>query len=113
MEEKDLVYLKSLRIVNGFVRIQSNELENLSFLSNLEIIRANSELILNKYSLLIISTKLKTLGLNKLKSVERGSIRFQTERLCLHDTINWTLIANRNDSFKIQVENSKENCSKL
>ena len=45
LEANDLKALNSLRIVNGFVRIQSNNIQNLSFLSNLEIIRGNIELM--------------------------------------------------------------------
>jgi hypothetical protein len=45
LEETDLKALNSLRIINGFVRIQWSKLHDLSFLSNLEIIRANIDLV--------------------------------------------------------------------
>ncbi len=41
INEKDLEVLSSLKIINGFVRIQSYEFQDLSFLRNLEVIRAN------------------------------------------------------------------------
>ncbi len=40
LNETDLQILKSLKIINGFVRIQSDKLTSLNFLKNLEIIRA-------------------------------------------------------------------------
>lgn len=42
LTETDLEVMSSIRIINGFVRIQSNRLKNLSFLRNLEVIRANN-----------------------------------------------------------------------
>lgn len=42
LTESDLEVMKNIRIINGFVRIQSNRIENLNFLRNLEIIRATN-----------------------------------------------------------------------
>jgi len=64
----------------------------------------------------IVSNSIKTLGLNKLKSIENGQIYFLTEQLCLHDTINWHLITNKTNSIfvsKTNVEYSKHNCGNL
>ena len=41
LNETDLSVLSSLKVINGFVRIQSNTFKNLSFLKNLEVIRGN------------------------------------------------------------------------
>lgn len=41
LSEQHLQVLSSLKIVNGFVRIQRHDLTNLNFLRNLEVIRAN------------------------------------------------------------------------
>ena len=65
---------------------------------------------------MILSNSIKTLGLNKLKSIENGQIHFQTEQLCLHDTINWNLITNKTNSFfvaKTNIDYSKNNCGNL
>ena len=63
---------------------------------------------MNKYSVIIMSDSLKILGLKKLKSVENGIFLLQTDQLCLHDTINWTLILNnRKDSFSIKKNNTE------
>jgi hypothetical protein len=43
LTEKDLEVLSSLKIINGYVRIQlSSRISNLNFLRNLETIRANN-----------------------------------------------------------------------
>ena len=42
LNETDLKALNSIKIINGFVRIHSNKLTSLSFLSNLETIRAQN-----------------------------------------------------------------------
>jgi hypothetical protein len=60
-------------------------------LRNLEVIRAN-ELLLSKFSLLIISDSLKTLNFNKLKRIETGLVQIHTKQLCLFNTVNWTSI---------------------
>lgn len=41
LNETDLQILSSLRVINGFVRIQTDSLRNLNFLQNLEIVRGN------------------------------------------------------------------------
>ena len=42
LTEQDLQVLSSIRVINGFVRIQSNKIKSLSFLRNLEVIRASN-----------------------------------------------------------------------
>lgn len=39
MTDPDLEVFSSIRVVNGYVRVQGNRFKNLSFLRNLEVIR--------------------------------------------------------------------------
>ncbi len=41
LNETDLEVLSSLKVINGFVRIQSEKFQSLNFLRNLEVIRGN------------------------------------------------------------------------
>jgi hypothetical protein len=109
LTELELQVLKSIRIINGFVRIQSNQFKSLNFLRNLEIIRANT-LEHDKYSLIITSKSLRTLGLTKLKSIENGEIHVKAEALCLHHTIDWAAILHSSNSWTINTLTTVQGC---
>ncbi len=106
LTEQDLEVLSSIRIINGFVRIQSNQIKSLKFLRNLEIIRATN-LVISRYSMIIHSKSLKTLDLFKLKQIEKGDVILKTDSLCLSNTIDWEAIINRKNSFILNQNESK------
>ena len=128
--------LKSIRIINGFVRIQSNTFKSLNFLRNLETIRANTfvwvlkkstfkiaifkkafffwYLSHDKYSIVIQGKSLRTLGLTKLRSIENGEVYIKAESLCLCNTIKWDSILNIKNSLTYSKSINQEiNCGKL
>lgn len=110
LSESDLQVLSSLRVINGFVRIQSNKIKSLSFLRNLEVVRATN-LVHSRFSMVIFSKSLRTLGLNKLKKIEKGEVYFKTEQLCLSNTIDWKSIVSQPNSLTIsQNETMKQTC---
>ena len=56
---------------------------------------------------------MRTLGLKKLKTIEKGDVYLKTDRLCLSETIDWTSILNRKNSITVDsknVEFAKNNC---
>ena len=61
------------------------------------------------YSLIITSKSLKTLGLNKLKTIENGDVVIKAESLCLHNTIDWISILNKKNSLNINKQITLEN----
>ncbi|CAF0744980.1 unnamed protein product [Brachionus calyciflorus] len=105
LTEKDLEVLNNIRIINGYVRIQSDLITSLNFLRNLEIIRAPN-LQYAKYSLIVSGKSLRTLNLKKLKSIENGDVYLSAELLCLHNTIDWFSITKRNNSLILKSNTS-------
>ncbi|RNA35666.1 Epidermal growth factor receptor, partial [Brachionus plicatilis] len=111
LTEKDLEILSSIRVINGFVRIQSDLIYSINFLRNLEIIRAPT-LEHSKYSLIIAGKSLRFLNLKKLRSIENGEIYLSAENLCLHNTINWQAITKKKNSV-IDKLKMKPSCGDL
>lgn len=60
---------------------------------------------MTKFSMLIISSNLKTLNLKKLKRIENGIVHLYTKELCLYETINWKAILGNDKSFVISNDN--------
>lgn len=63
----------------------------------------------NTFSLIIVGQSLKTLNLNKLRSIENGKVLISAENLCLDDTINWEAITGRNNSME-KIKKNSPNC---
>lgn len=66
----------------------------------------------NKFSVIIHSDSLKTLGLKKLKTIENGDVHLQTSSICLEDTIDWKPIMNKNNSIRVNKISTRESCRK-
>ncbi|XP_033729061.1 epidermal growth factor receptor-like isoform X2 [Pecten maximus] len=92
LEPKDLYVLNTVREITGFVVIQSNHsgFKNVSFLSNLEIIRGR-ELDSRSNALNIMATPLESLELTSLRLISYGNVLIWFNlQLCYVNTVNFT-----------------------
>ena len=63
--------------------------------------------------MIILSKSLKTLGLNRLRRIEKGEVLLKTDSLCLGETIDWHTIIQRKNAFLLsQNESYTKECRK-
>ncbi|XP_021342563.1 epidermal growth factor receptor-like isoform X1 [Mizuhopecten yessoensis] len=116
LDPEDLYVFNTVREITGFVIIQSNHsgFKNLSFLSNLEVIRGR-ELDGRSNALNIMATPLESLELNSLRLISFGKVLIWfNKRLCYANTVNFTklfvassqtaFIGNNRDISQCEIE---------
>ncbi|XP_069107920.1 epidermal growth factor receptor-like isoform X3 [Argopecten irradians] len=116
LEPKDLYVLNTVKEITGFVVIQSNHsgFRNLSFLSNLEIIRGR-ELDSRSNALNIMATPLESLELTSLRLISYGNVLIWLNlQLCFVNTVNFTklfilnsqiaYVSNNRDTNQCEIE---------
>ncbi len=89
-----LAYLATIKQINGYLHIHdlSNEnITNLRFLQNLEIVNGNETVTLRSGDYAVIvedNDYIQTLGFTSLQRIENGGIRISSNpELCLVDTL--------------------------
>lgn len=111
LEASALEALKDVRVVTGYVVIQSMDkgLTSLGFLRNLEIIEGKQTY--GKKALEVFAKYLETLDLVSLREVQNGRVWIAgNQHLCLADTIDWSMITP--DGHLVKKNRNARSCSK-
>ncbi|CAG0915353.1 unnamed protein product [Notodromas monacha] len=112
MHPDRLEVFSSLRRVTGFISIQANHpaFKNLSYFRNLEEIKG-VDMTEFSSALYIIKTSLEFLGLRSLKTIMEGAVSIlENDKLCLVDSVDWSLIKRSSYMPLLMNNSSPEKC---
>lgn len=110
---EDLKLLSSIKEITGFLNIQEapEEVKNLSFLSNLEIIRGRD--LSDGSSLALVKLGIRYLGLTSLTKINNGDVLIlMNPYLCYLNELNLTrLFGHKNQQKKDLINMSPDKCA--
>lgn len=112
LDPETLGVFKDLREITGFLHIQwwPENLTELTPFRNLETIRGRSKQH-GRYSLVLVTLPVKSLGLRSLKEISDGNVIIKTNKdLCYVNSIKWTKMFRTNQQIKIENNKNLQTC---